>query len=179
MGSDKQTVFSTEWFSIERERFDGLESLEGKPFYRLKSPDGVMVLALTDAEEIILVKQFRPAFSQYSLELPSGFIDGSESPLQAASRELHEETGFACETLIPLGTGRIMLNRTDSRQFAFFGRGAVKDPDFYPREEIEIVLVDRERFRKLVVEGQFQQLAALALFVLAEWKQNGQFVSSS
>ena len=64
MNSNKKTVFQTEWFDIEQETFDHIESLKGKPYYRLNSPDGVLVLALTERNEIILIKQFRPAFSQ-------------------------------------------------------------------------------------------------------------------
>ena len=92
--NNKQTVFRTEWFSIEQESFDYIESLEGKPYYRINSRDGVIILATTETGEIILIKQFRPALNQYTLEFPSGFINASESPQEAAARELYEETGF-------------------------------------------------------------------------------------
>lgn len=165
-----RTVFRTEWFSVEEEWFDEVASLRDKPHYRITSSDGVIVLALTEREEIVLVRQFRPAVRQVTLELPCGGVDEGESPLEAARRELHEETGFVCPTLSALGPGRIMANRHAAHEFAFIGTGAVRDPAFVPKEDIEVVLVTPEAFRRLVTTGQFQQLAALGVVLLVEWK---------
>lgn len=177
--SNKQTVFQTEWFSIEEEYFNHPESLKGKPYYRINAPDGVIVLALTEKEEIILVKQFRPALNQYTLELPCGSIDGSETPLEAAKRELHEETGYICADLYALGPGRVVTNRNNSREFAFYGTGAVTKAEFTRKEDIEVVRVSLSEFKALVLSGQFEQLASLAVLVLADWKLGSHFVRSS
>ena len=177
MGSDRQIVFSTEWFSIEQECFNDLESLKGKPYFRLKLPDGVMVLALTESDKIVLVRQFRPSIGAHSLELPSGSIDDSESPEQAAARELYEETGFRCGSLIPLGTGRTIVSRTDSRIFAFLGLGAVRDSEYVGEAGIEVVVVDPARFKALVMSGELEPFSALAMLVLADWKLGRELVS--
>lgn len=175
MSGGKKTVFETEWFSIEQEYFDHVDSLKGKPYYRINSPDGVLILALTEKKEIILVKQFRPAFNQHTLELPSGSIDESESPQETAARELYEETGYVCKALNCLGTGRIMMSRNNSREFAFFGTGAVRAPEFNAKENIEVVLASAADFKALVLSGQFEQLVGLALLVLVDWKLGGHF----
>ncbi|KAF9108546.1 nudix hydrolase-like protein [Mortierella sp. GBA35] len=47
------------------------------------------------ATHIVLVVQYRPALSAYSIEFPSGLIDADELPEKAALRELEEETGFS------------------------------------------------------------------------------------
>ena len=177
--NNKQTVFQTEWFSIEQESFNQIESLKGKPYYRINSPDGVIILAVTETDEIILVKQFRPALNQYTLEFPSGAINESEFPQEAAARELYEETGFVCKSLKCLGKGRIMMNRHNSRDFAFYGTGAVKHPKFEGKEDIEVVLVTPADFKALVLSGQFEQFPAFALLVLADWKFGTQFVRQS
>lgn len=46
---------------------------------------------------VVLVIQYRPALSAYSLEFPSGLIDADEAPETAALRELEEETGFSAQ----------------------------------------------------------------------------------
>ena len=177
--NNKQTVFQTEWFSVEKESFDQIESLKGKPYYRINSPDGVIILAMTEIDEIILVKQFRPALNKYTLEFPSGAINESESSQKAAVRELYEETGFVCKALNCLGKGRIMMNRHNSQDFAFYGTGAVKCPNFESKEDIEVVLVTPADFKALVLSGQFEQFAAFALLVLADWKFGSRFVWQS
>ena len=174
--SNKRTVFRTEWFSVEQESFDHIESLRGKPYYSINSPDGVIILAMTETDEIILVRQFRPAFNQHTLEFPSGAIGEAESPQEAAARELYEETGYVCKALNHLGTGRIMMNRHNFRAFAFLGTGAVRDPKFEGTKEFEVVLVTLADFKELVLSGQFEQFAALTLLVLADWKLGSQFV---
>ena len=170
MKNTREIAFETEWFSIEREFFDNIESLQGKPFYRLKSPDGVIIYAMTAMKEIILVRQFRPALNRHTLEFPSGFVDEREYPEQAAARELYEETGYTCKSMNFLAEGNLMASRTDSRQFAFFAQDAVRDPDFSPKEDIEVNLVDGSEFKALVTSGQFEQFTALAVILLAKWK---------
>jgi ADP-ribose pyrophosphatase len=56
--------------------------------------DTVAVLALTDSNDVILARQFRPGPEDVLLELPGGLIDDGQSPAEAARRELLEETGY-------------------------------------------------------------------------------------
>lgn len=58
----------------------------------------VAIAALTDQERIVLVKQFRPALGKFVIELPAGLVGDEENKdegiLEAAERELLEETGY-------------------------------------------------------------------------------------
>jgi len=164
-----ETAFRTPYFSIARESFVAAGSGEPFHYYKLDRPDGTIMLGLTVAGEIILVRQFRPALRRFTLELPCGAVDPGESPAEAARREFYEETGYRC-TFVPVGTGRIMMNRVAACEFCFFGRDAVRDPDFAPREEIEVRLYPPESFRQLVAAGGFEQLATLGTILLAQWK---------
>jgi 8-oxo-dGTP pyrophosphatase MutT (NUDIX family) len=165
-----RVVLRTPWFAVEEEWFEDVRSLRGQPHYRISSPDGVMVLALTDAQEVLVIRQFRPALREFTLELPSGGVDGTETPLEAARRELREETGHVCRTLVPVGAGRLMMSRHSCREFLFFGEGAVADPSAAPQEDIEVLKVPAREFRELVVSGRFEQLTALALLQLVDWR---------
>ena len=177
MSRRKRTVLETEWFSIEEEYYDDIPSLDGKPYYRLNAPDGAMVLAFTDADEIILIKQFRPALDRYTLELPSGMVGPSEKPKDAAARELREETGYVCGALECLGETGIMMHRCSSRHFGFYGTGAKLDPDFTKEANIEVIPTGFSEFKDLVRSGEFHQLAALGLLVQADWKLGTRLVT--
>ena len=100
----KYNAFVTPWFEIEAKYYD-LEYLNGDPYYSLKSLDGVAVLAFTDDNKIITISQFRPALGFVTRELPAGGINVSETPLEAAKRELLEETAYVSDQWSSLGRG--------------------------------------------------------------------------
>ena len=65
---------------------------------------GVCVAALTDDNEVLMVRQFRYPYSQVILEIPAGKRDSKdEEPLQCGIRELKEETGAVAKNMIFLG----------------------------------------------------------------------------
>lgn len=64
---------------------------------RVSNMGAAVILAVTDAGEIVLVEQFRHAHGRRSIELPAGLIGDTgaeDTAIAAAARELAEETGF-------------------------------------------------------------------------------------
>ena len=64
---------------------------------------GVCVAALTENQEILMVKQFRYPYMEVIYEIPAGKRDKNEEPLLCGKRELLEETGFVADTYKDLG----------------------------------------------------------------------------
>ena len=77
----------------------------GKPCLRevVDHPGGVYIVALTDENELLLVRQFRYPYGEVLLELPAGKLDAGEAPLAAGQRELLEETGALAGSWEDLG----------------------------------------------------------------------------
>lgn len=70
----------------------------------VEHPGGVCVAAITEKNEILMVRQFRYPYMENVLEIPAGKRDkGNESPLECGKRELKEETGAVAEKFIDLG----------------------------------------------------------------------------
>jgi ADP-ribose pyrophosphatase len=63
----------------------------------------ITVVGLTRQQEVLLIRQYRHGVERVIWELPGGIVEPGESPLQAAKRELLEETGYGGETFIGLG----------------------------------------------------------------------------
>ena len=65
--------------------------------------DGAAVLAMDEANRVLVVRQYRYVFGKVLAELPAGKLDPGEDPVVGALRELKEETGAEPETFLPLG----------------------------------------------------------------------------
>lgn len=75
---------------------------------RARGIRAAVILAITEAEEVVLVEQYRVPLGRPCIELPAGLIgdhEGSagEDPLTAAMRELEEETGYRADRMESLG----------------------------------------------------------------------------
>jgi ADP-ribose pyrophosphatase len=60
----------------------------------IQHPGSAVMMAVDDRKRILLVRQYRLPARQYLWEMPAGKIDSGETALQAAKRELKEETGY-------------------------------------------------------------------------------------
>lgn len=60
----------------------------------VKFPNSVVILPLITLDKIVMLYQYRPAIRKWIYELPAGIIENDEDPLETASRELVEETGY-------------------------------------------------------------------------------------
>ncbi len=65
----------------------------------LRHPGAVAVLALDERGRVLVERQYRPAVGGWVLEIPAGTLEPGEEPLEAARRELLEETGYEASRL--------------------------------------------------------------------------------
>ena len=65
--------------------------------------DGAAVLAMDEANRVLVVRQYRYVFGRVLAELPAGKLDPGEDPVAGALRELKEETGAVPGTFLPMG----------------------------------------------------------------------------
>ncbi|RCW64847.1 NUDIX hydrolase [Saliterribacillus persicus] len=65
----------------------------------IKHPGAVAIIALTDQNKIVLVKQYRKALEKNIVEIPAGKLEKGEKPVITAIRELEEETGYTTDHL--------------------------------------------------------------------------------
>lgn len=99
---DSTVLYDGKIIRVEKDRVlleDGTEAIREV----VRHPGGVCVLAVTDAEEILVVRQFRYPYKEVTMELPAGKLEYGENPEECGRRELLEECGCTPEHFTYLG----------------------------------------------------------------------------
>ena len=144
-------------------------------FYTVRLPDFVIVAPLTDKGELVMVRHYRHGPRRMTHSLPSGFIEGGESPADAAKRELLEETGYAAETWSNLGRYVVDGNRRCGMEHVFVATGVkrVAEPTQHDLAEATVELVSAQEAVEKLWRGDISELpsaAGLALALLKEYE---------
>jgi len=159
-------------------RIQVIEDLVGTPdgdefvyIYVQSAHDVVATLAITDEREAVLVREYRHPLGKIIYNLPSGSIPDRENPMQAARRELAEESGYLARRLTPLGSMIPFPGAVVGTIHLFLARDLHPTPQRLDQHEyIEVVPMDVDIVLQRVLRGDFED-GALQLALLRAAQQ--------
>lgn len=121
---ESRYLLERQWLRLREDRVRTSNGTVIDQFHVLEQPSWAAVVCVTESGEIVLSEQYRHGAREVTLELPAGVIDEREEPLEAARRELLEETGYAAEDWCPLLRIRPEPSRHDHWAHFYVARGA-------------------------------------------------------
>ena len=158
-------------FDLDRVRFAPSDGETPQNFWTIEAPDWINIIPVTDDGEVLLVRQYRFGIQDATLEIPGGMCDPGESPLQAAARELREETGFAAREIVELGWVHPNPAVQTNRCYSFLARELerVGEPSPDPHESFELTRAKLDEIPRLIRERQITHALVVAAFQLLEY----------
>lgn len=135
----------------------------------LITPDFANVVVVTTEGLFVCFRQTKYAVEGVTLAVVGGYIEQGEDPLEAARREVLEETGYAAPEWIALGDYAVDGNRGCGRAHLFLACDArpVRPIDADDLEEQEMLLLTREEVEAALMDGAFKVLPWSAVMALA------------
>ncbi len=126
--------------------------------------DAVAILPI-DGGWCKLIRQYRYAIDSYIFEAPAGTLEAGENPIDAAGRELIEETGFAAQTIEPRGFIITTPGYTDEKIFLYEARDLFPSQEYKKDEDevIEVLDIPMKDLNRMIRDGTIVDAKTICL----------------
>jgi ADP-ribose pyrophosphatase len=156
MSTEQRTLLETRRFTVVEDTVTRPDGRTASIAY-LKHPGSVAILPLLDDGRVCLIHSRRLTVNNTLIEVPAGTREPDESPLETASRELAEETGYRAAHLEELTVYYPSPGIMDERMWIYVATGLTEGQHAREaNEEIENLLVTWEEALAMVERGEIQ-----------------------
>jgi len=152
------------WLNVRKDAVSLPNGVELDDFYVLEYPTWVNVIAINEDGLFVMERQYRHAAGVTCFELPCGVMEEGETPLEAAKRELLEETGYAngeWTQLMSLSPNSSSVTNM-SHSFLAVGVEKVSDQHLDATEDLSVHLLTKEEVWDLLDNNKIIQALMVA-----------------
>jgi 8-oxo-dGTP pyrophosphatase MutT (NUDIX family) len=165
---ESEYLYKKPWLTARRDHVKLPTGAEIQDFYVLEYPEFCNVIALTREGKFLMERQYRHAQRLTAYEIPAGCVEPGEDPMEAAKRELYEETGYAGGKWSLFMTVSPNAGACTNHSYTFLAVGVerVSTQHLEDSEDIRVVLMEREEVIRLLQQDEFHQ----AMMAAPLWK---------
>ena len=160
------------WVDLRENTYLLPNGQEITPYYTTRNRSFSVIVARDQEGSYICVRQFRPGTETVTTEFPAGGMEDGEDPLEAAKRELLEETGYEAERWTSLG--RIAPNATIANNYAYIflaeGCRKVSGRHLDETECMETAVISAGVMDEMIAECRVIQAVHVAAYYMAREK---------
>lgn len=125
-------------------------------------PGAVCVVPLLDNGDVVLVRQYRHAAGTHLLEICAGGLNPGEDPLEAARRELEEETGYLAGKLVERARFWTTPGFTTEFMYLYEATNLVKTQTHLDADEIiDVEIATQEESLRMIDDGRIQDAKSI------------------
>ena len=151
-----EKLIDTHWVKVRRDAVELPNGQAIEDFYAITINDAAAIVALDDAGNIILKKEYRHCYQEKLIEIPAGVLEASEDPPKAAKRELLEETGYTSDQWTYLGKTVESSAKLTNYMHIFLAENCkkVSKQKLDYGEDIEVIEVDFDHAIQMIMNNE-------------------------
>jgi len=167
-------VLSDRWLKVRADDCVTSDGTKVSPYYVLEKSDWVHMVVVNKQGQVLITEQYRHGAGKIGYEIPCGTIDAKDkNPLDAAKRELLEETGYEGDFCL---IGSVSPNPANhaNKIFIFLVTNPIKrsDPKEDSTEVMNCEFIYENKAWKLIEQGKFQHALCISSLVIGLKKKN-------
>ena len=156
---DSSCSFTCPWLKVRKDVVKLPNGVVVPDFYVTEAPDWVNVIAITTDGKFIIEEQYRHGIQKVCFELCAGMMNKDETPLEAAKRELLEETGYSGGEWIECGTSVPNASGSTTKCYHFLATDVerIQEPNQEKTEDIKIHLLTEQQLKQIMLDGRIAE----------------------
>lgn len=161
-------LFKRPWLTVRHDQVRLPDGRINPEFYVLEYPDWINVIAITTEGLFVMERQYRQGLGKTCYEIPAGVMEKGETALEAARRELQEETGYGDGEWQEIMTLSGNSSTTSNITHCFLAKGVrkISEQHLDNTEDLNVCLLTAEQVMLLLTNDKIRQ----ALMAAPLWK---------